>query len=140
MSLSKDQANTAASTANDAQQAALDTNFIVQADLVIASQIAQGLYVATLTLTKGVSAINVMKYYQNLGYKVLMPSISGYGYSGTDVYGLNGIGNDYQSDGSNLDQPVDLYGFFYDQFYNSAPINLAICDGKIPSYLYLSWS
>lgn len=137
MSLTKDAANTQATTNEAAEQAAIDTAFIVQADLVIASQIVLGQFTATLTLNKGVSALNIINYYQALGYKVLAPYPNGFGYPYANNFGFS---DTFGFDDENSDQPVDFFGVEYDFFFNSQTPNLMIADGKTPSVVYLNFA
>jgi hypothetical protein len=137
MSLTKSQANTQATAAQTAGQSALDSSFIVDADILIANAIAHGLLKVNLTLVKGVSASNVSDYYKALGYFPLITFADNYGY---DSIAYNGLGDGYQSDNQNLDQPVNLFGKFYEQYFDGTYPSNVICDGIKPLYVYLSWS
>jgi hypothetical protein len=136
MSQTKAQAKTASEAKMATDQATNDTNFIVQSDLLIANAIAHDKLNCTLTLTKGVSASNVSKYYQDLGYSALVGMQDNYGY---DSISVNSPGVGYQNDDYNLDQPADLFGYFYDQYWLGNPSTKQICDGIKPLYIYLSW-
>jgi hypothetical protein len=137
MSISKTDANSQSAITSVAVQSAVDSEFIAQSDLLITSQISIGSFKATLSLTKGVSAANVMKHYQTLGYTVLLQPSYGYGY---DSNAYNGLGEGYGSNDYNLDQPVELFGSFWEQYWANTPVNLLICDGKSPIQIYLSWA
>lgn len=115
MSNTRDQANSAATTAQTAIQTAEDTLFIANIDAQIAEAVAKGKFQISATSSKGVNLQTVFMYYANLGYVVWFP--------------------DYPT---NLNyQPVDLFGTYWELYWTNQFLRYRL---KNPARMIISWS
>jgi len=114
MSITKDQANTDATTAHDAIQAAANTNFYTLVDAQIQEAIAQGKFQVNCWTTEDVDLSTAFQYYADLGYAVSFP--------------------DYPT---NLDfQPAQMFGAFWEDFWANVIHTSQI---KNPARMIIAW-
>jgi len=73
MSITRDQAQTDAQTANDDLTAAANARFIAAADIQIQEAIAQGKFFISAYTTENINPQTVFQHYTDLGYNVSFP-------------------------------------------------------------------
>lgn len=112
-SITKAQANTDANTAKTTIMSTADQNFINAADLQILQAVALGKFQILCISYDRIDMKAIIAYYQGLGYKIYNP----------EAY-------------LNQAQPAELFGFFWDDFWNSVyPFSFR----KKPIRLIINW-
>ena len=115
MSLTKAQAQTQSTTANDVLTALENTRFISAVDLQILDAIAQGIFFVNSNTWQGVDPKEVCQYYIDLGYEVYFPE-----YATSMAY-----------------QPAQLFGEFWEAFW--AQNSMIPPSLKNPVRMIISW-
>lgn len=115
MSISRSQAETDATTANNAAIAAANARFIAAADIQIQEAIDQGQFWVSATTTDDIDPQTVFKHYADLGYGVSFP--------------------DYPT---NLSlQPAELFGAYWVNFWSNGGFVPQLL--KKPYRLLITW-
>jgi hypothetical protein len=109
--------NATATAASTSIMTAIDNSFIAMADQAIADSASRGLFMVRLHLLDGMTLINVVNYYQNLGYVVAAPLPPNVG-----------------------QQPSNLFGAFWQQYWENPTFFFELNGLYIPKEIYISWT
>lgn len=108
----KDTSNAEAQADKEALVAAANTKFINEATTVMAEAVSMGKFSVTLNTFEYVSLSDITTYFQNLGY-------------GVDILRFRSL----------YEQPVELFGYWWDDYW----AHRLICRGPFPHRVEISW-
>jgi hypothetical protein len=112
MSIPSSQANTNSTNAKNTILSTNDQNFINAADLQILQATQLGKFEVLCVTYERINVKAIITYYQALGYKIYNP----------ETYNQN--------------QPAELFGFFWEEFWNSV---IPFYDKRKPLRIIIGW-